>query len=355
MKDRLKILDCNRKAILGLPEGAFKLWFTYYMNEDEGQESFLTIPEIETQTGMSRPTIIKWTGWLVRHKWLVDTGKTAADKWRAVGRPVSPNAHQVTVYRVDDPTTKDFLLVENAYQSKNFTGHELKILTQGSGSASGSGSGSHFAFDSGSGSSSINPPAADGGEVTPAPKAKEESKTETNPAGVLGASPESESNTKTGKPKAAPDGTPWPSDFDSWENAQRLEWLCANGLRGAVTKAQTNPLNIWELGEEPEEEKRRLTPSLEAQAEIRAEGARLAAESRKLFAAARSGKPSPLVAMLEEPLGKPATQAAPRRCEYCCMEEDPATKRITHHKNCDRPVRAVKDPEIYPDALEANA
>jgi hypothetical protein len=66
-----------------------------------------------------------------------------------------------------------------------------------------------LAFDCGSGSSSINPPAADGGEATPTPKAIEESKTktETNRAGVLGASPESESNTKTGKPKAAPDGS----------------------------------------------------------------------------------------------------------------------------------------------------
>ena len=125
-----------------------------------------------------------------------------------------------------------------------------------------------------------------------------------------------------------------------------MEWLCAHGLKGAITKAQINLLNLWELGEEPEEEKRRLTPSPEAQAEIRAEGAGLAAESRKLFAAARSGKPSPLVAMLEEPLDEPAAQAAPRSCEYCFMEEDPATKRITHHKNCDRPVRAVKDPDL---------
>ena len=79
MSDRLTVLDCSRKAILALPNAAFKLWMCYWMNEDDEQESFVSQPEIRIQTTMGITSIVHWTQWLVRHGWLVPTGKTAYD------------------------------------------------------------------------------------------------------------------------------------------------------------------------------------------------------------------------------------------------------------------------------------
>jgi len=78
--DRITILDKNRKAFLTLPVEALKLWMTYWMNEDEEQESFMSQGEIATQNGQGLTTISKWTAYLVGQGWLVDTGKTAYDK-----------------------------------------------------------------------------------------------------------------------------------------------------------------------------------------------------------------------------------------------------------------------------------
>lgn len=123
MFDRIAILDKNRKALLTLPDGALKLWMTYWMNEDEWQESFVSQTEIQTQTGQSRPTVTKWTDYLVRHGWLLDTGKSAFDKLLALGRTPSANSKQVPVYKVDDPTPKN-----------SFGVHPVKVLLQGSSS-----------------------------------------------------------------------------------------------------------------------------------------------------------------------------------------------------------------------------
>jgi hypothetical protein len=123
MTERIAILDKNRKALLTLPDGALKLWMTYWMNEDEWQESFVSQTEIQTQNSQSRPTVTKWTDYLVRHGWLLDTGKTAFDKLLALGRTPSANSKQVPVYKVDDPTPKE-----------SFGVHPVKVLLQGSSS-----------------------------------------------------------------------------------------------------------------------------------------------------------------------------------------------------------------------------
>jgi hypothetical protein len=106
MSDRLKILDCNRKAILALPSPALHLWMCYYMNEDDAQESYMSLDEMESQVDarISRRTIITWTQWLVSKGWLVDTGRTAADKFIQRGKTATRGAYQIRVYRVDDPT-----------------------------------------------------------------------------------------------------------------------------------------------------------------------------------------------------------------------------------------------------------
>jgi hypothetical protein len=178
MKDRLKVLDANRKAILALPSGALHLWLCYWMAEDEEQESWLSIPELEAQTGLTRPTIVRWTTFLVKHKWLVDTGKVAADKWVAMGRTPTPGAYQVHVYRVDDPTSQKSELVEKSneteksrFQAPVKTFNQLKDLTQGS-VGLGSGSGLGFSFGVDSSISSINPPQKADPDPTPRPDPK---------------------------------------------------------------------------------------------------------------------------------------------------------------------------------------
>jgi hypothetical protein len=37
-----KVLDCQRKGILGLPSGAVHLWLAYWMHESEDNESYLS-------------------------------------------------------------------------------------------------------------------------------------------------------------------------------------------------------------------------------------------------------------------------------------------------------------------------
>ena len=145
MRDRLKVLDCNRKAVLGLPPAAFKLWMTYYMNEDDSQESWMSIPELEAQSGLSRHTVVDKTEYLLRTGWLVDTGKTAADKWIQMGKTPTHGSYQVHVYRVDDPTSAKFALeekandtgqpvspVQNFHQCRNFTSAEFAPKVLGS-------------------------------------------------------------------------------------------------------------------------------------------------------------------------------------------------------------------------------
>src|SRR5260370_2703862 len=95
--DHLKLLVCDRKAVLGLPDGAFKVWMCRYMMEDEDKESWLSLPEVEAQTGQAHPTCVKWHKFLVWHKWLGDTGRTAADKLLGNGRLPSTSAYQVPV------------------------------------------------------------------------------------------------------------------------------------------------------------------------------------------------------------------------------------------------------------------
>jgi biotin operon repressor len=58
------------------------LWFCFYMNENEGRESFLSQETIEAQTGMSKNTIWKWQRYLLKCGWLVDTGAKAADQYK---------------------------------------------------------------------------------------------------------------------------------------------------------------------------------------------------------------------------------------------------------------------------------
>jgi hypothetical protein len=223
MTERLKVLDCNRKAILGLPSPAFHLWMCYWMNEDDEQESYMSLDEIESQVDarISRRTIITWTQWLVAKGWLVDTGKTAADKFIQRGKTATRGAHQIRVYRVDDPTkgisqqSSKISPVQNLHQCNPCTSAEsapVQIAHKVSSSCSGSGSDS----DSSSGSTSTS---HSDSESAAAPRGGKE-KVKNGDQNL-----KTKTGTKT-KQRHAADGTPWPEGFDSkWDNVQRTNWL----------------------------------------------------------------------------------------------------------------------------------
>ena len=216
---RLKVLDCDRKAILGLPSPAVHLFFVYWMHENEAQESYLSRTAIERITGWSRNTVIKWRTYLIDNGWLM-MGATAAERY---SHPTN-GAWKVPVVRVDDPiagggSSKNEPL-DGVVQQMNHPNFEPKVY--GSGSSSGSSS------------SSDSIPYASAGEVAslsslPSGEEKHENQKPTakpilpvpspNPV-----TPPPASATRK-KVKTAKDGTRWPDDFNSWTNLDRTNWL----------------------------------------------------------------------------------------------------------------------------------
>jgi hypothetical protein len=208
--DSMKMLDGRRKAVLLLPNAAFKLWVCHWMAEDAKRESWLSIDSITEQTGMSESTIVRATKLLVKDGWLVDTGRRAADKWLAIGKTPTSFSYQVHVYRVEDPTTVKMTAVPKS--------HHCQKEGQGFSSSSGSGSGS-TPLSPCSAPLAASPAATveskDGGKDT----TQTTTQTQTNP------SPESPHGQK--KQRCAKDGTPFPEDFFSWtDNSLRTAWLC---------------------------------------------------------------------------------------------------------------------------------
>jgi|SRR5579864_26242 len=229
MADHLTILDRSRKAILALPNAAFKLWMCYWMNEDYEKESFVSQPEIRIQTTMGITSIVHWTQWLVRHGWLVPTGKTAYDKLVAMGRIPSDNSKQVKVYRVDDPTSKSERVSPPLHFLEGDTLSISENKVSGSSSVYGSGSDSRSNCNSTSIASSSSESAASPLEEAHPENQKQEPKPKT-----VKTDPKRLYKTK-GKVrgKTSLDGTPWPDDFNHWPNADRLEWLKQHSDRDA--------------------------------------------------------------------------------------------------------------------------
>jgi hypothetical protein len=213
MRDRLKILDCNRKGILGLPPNALKLWLCYYMNEDDEQESFMSYAEVEAQTGMGKTSVQKWNHFLERHGWIVDTGKTAYDKWVALGRVSSDNAKQVKVWKVDDPTRP----VGKQLGTQSESDHKVYSYGSGSGYASPSSSTRGLALP--------NP-----NLIAPDPPLEKEGKgnteTITKPSSGLKSKlvSEEKDKSKTKKNPLAPDGGSW-AEWDKHDSAWKAKRL----------------------------------------------------------------------------------------------------------------------------------
>lgn len=69
------------------------------------------------------------------------------------------------------------------------------------------------------------------------------------------------------KTKQAPDGAAYPQGFDSWSNADRLEWLAGHGLPGAVSRSTRQEIEdeLDAAGTEPERYEPPLPPLAAAQ------------------------------------------------------------------------------------------
>src|SRR4051812_32198628 len=98
----LKLLDPNRKAVLSLPDPAFKLWATFWMFESDDHEAYPSLDRLEQVTGQSRKTIIKWRKYLLNTGWLLRLSGYAASRYSKPTR----GSHSVGIYRVNDPTEK---------------------------------------------------------------------------------------------------------------------------------------------------------------------------------------------------------------------------------------------------------
>jgi hypothetical protein len=226
-QSKYKLLDCDRKDILGLPSGAVHLWLTYYMHESEARESYLSLRTIADITGMDQKTIIKWQRYLKAGGWLIETGATAADRYSKPTR----GAHKVPVVRVDDPTKG----------AGNIPAVEIptKLESCGAGeSLAPKNSSKGYGYDSEViGSSSASPSGSRCGDeygLTHACDATPKKRTEEQTQNL-----KTNTNTKTKYVRCAKDGTPWPNDFDSWTNAQRTEWLLDHDPTGVGTSAPT--------------------------------------------------------------------------------------------------------------------
>lgn len=265
MNEKLfKILDCNRKDILGLPSGAVHLWFCFYMHESEHQESYLSLNRIEAITGMSRKTIIRWREFLIEGGWLLAVGATAADRYSNPTR----GANKVLVMRVNDPIKGGIGKTTPPEGSEEIpsTGgvenlHHPKIPPKvyGYGSSYGSRSGcSSVPLRSvplhGEGTSSSTPSSLRSeteepkAEPTATPKAEPTTKPKT-PA--FGAPDEVKSKTKH-HPNY---DEPFPFDFNEWSVQARAEWSDAHAVNNKLKASAPAEKREVALPVEPETEK----------------------------------------------------------------------------------------------------
>jgi hypothetical protein len=204
---RAKLLDCTRRGLLKLPGSALKLWLCHWMHENSADESYLSVARAMEETGLSRNTVETWRAWLREEGWLARTGDTV--------QPRSGGRFDVYVTTVKDGSKvsppKIGMTPKNGGAPKSTAPQNL--VPEGSSSPSVSGYGSPSPSPSFSASASVHPPAA-------APDGERQRRER------LGGKPQPGNR----KPKAAPDGTPYPDGFNAWTNVRRTEWLVSHGL-----------------------------------------------------------------------------------------------------------------------------
>ena len=97
---RYKFFDPTRKAVLALPPYAFKLWMTYWSFENDEREAYPSLDKLEEVTQLGRQAILRAREYLLETGWLIKLTGSAAERYAKPSR----GAHNVAIYRVDDPT-----------------------------------------------------------------------------------------------------------------------------------------------------------------------------------------------------------------------------------------------------------
>ena len=209
---KYKLLDCERKAVLGLPSGAVHLWLVYYMHESEAQESYLSLSRLELITGWDRKTVIKWRDYLKEKGWLIETGDHASDRYT---KPTQ-GSHRVPVVRVDDPNKGSGKIpLQEKSGSGEFLGGKIPPKVYGYGSSSSSLSPSDDAY----------PTSTDKGMHRLAAERHGENQ---------------KPQTKTNRKSVAPDGTSWPE----WDAHDQV-WKTAKLIELGKTKAPAVPVSEY--------------------------------------------------------------------------------------------------------------
>lgn len=99
---RVKFLDPTRKAVLALPNAAFKVWMAYWMHESDGQEAYPEMDTLVRVTGMGENTIRRARKYLLDTGWLIQLDGSAGSRFARA----TNGAWNIMVYRVNDPTSK---------------------------------------------------------------------------------------------------------------------------------------------------------------------------------------------------------------------------------------------------------
>jgi hypothetical protein len=318
-----KELDPTRKGLLKLPGSALKIWMCHWMHENLHGESWPSVNTICGETDLCRRTVEPWRSWLVDHGWLEKLGKkpipnnngytpivTVKDgaktveerglqQWDNGGRTVqqssdtdAANMEQAETERQDLPSSE--ILIQQNLRDKGF------VLPCGS---------------------SVLPfslPSIVGSSSAPSPS----SRTEESGAPARQKTGARQTTTKpTAKPKAAPDGTPYPNGFDSWTNEVRIAWLIEHGLPERKLRLPSHAPDAVLRREASWTPKSDLDDLDDVLC-----GAEASEEQGETKARSRGEKPELAETVLVDP---PDFAAPPAACEYCFAE-----RGEPHHKNC---------------------
>ena len=226
-----------RDHLAELTGNELKVWMAYYLHTgDSDLTSHPGNETIEEDTGICNDTVKTCKASLRAKGWLAYTGDYKQPRrpggkfavpvmearlpwrpdWSTVVTDVSMVYEAITVVEKTTPGT----VVENFHP-------EGSSSCSGSGSSSSSLSSSCAVTPSDSSKSESPKGVPQQNEKIEAKSKPENLEPEPTPIGLRG----QKANGQAKKVRYAPDGTPWPNDFDSWENEERLSWLGAHGWK----------------------------------------------------------------------------------------------------------------------------
>ena len=242
-----KVLDCQRKGILGLPSGAVHLWLAYWMHESEDNESYISSRALAAITNVDRNTVMKWQQYLIDNGWLKLTGGSAADKYEKPTR----GANKVLTMRVDDPL-KGCLAEKISHEESggiiqpggggNLIGGKIQPKVYGSGSGYVSSSRCVTVPIISPSPSTSTTVAISGNEITSSLRSNDEGQEqeqhqEQNQELNQNQNQKPLRSASAVKPqlKQSPKyDSPFPAEFDSWSVLARAEWCESHSVKATV-------------------------------------------------------------------------------------------------------------------------